>query len=219
MTELQGVLFDMDGTLCDTEPLWAAAEASIAAEFDAAWTDEDGMSLVGFDLLHAGAVMVERMGLPLSPEQVVARMVSHVAAGVRRLGTSWMPGATDLVTECNERGIPVGLATMSYRVIAESVVAAMPTGRFDAVVTGDQVANGKPAPDAYLRAAELLDVEPAACVAIEDSPSGAASAEAAGCLVLVVPNHVDVPLTSRRRHSPSLQEVTLDDLARVLTER
>lgn len=216
---LQGVLFDMDGTLCDTEPLWMAAESAIATEFGADWSAEDAMSLVGSDLLDAGAAMVARMRLPLHPHQVVARMVAHVADEVCRLGPSWMPGATELVAECNERGIPVGMATMSYRVIADGVVAAMPVGRFDAVVTGDQVANGKPAPDAYLRAAELLAVDPAGCVAIEDSPSGAASAEAAGCLVLVVPNHVDVPITAQRRHTRSLHGVTVDDLTRALTER
>lgn len=219
MTELQGVLFDMDGTLCDTEPLWIAAETALAREFGAEWTIDDGMRLVGFDLLEAGAYMVSRLGLPLTPEEVVARMVGHVADGVRRTGISWMPGATELVAACNDRGLPVGLATMSYRPIADAVVAGMPRGAFDAVVTGDEVAQGKPAPDAYLRAAELLGIEPGACVAIEDSPSGAAAAEAAGCMVVVVPNLVDVPLGPRRAHLSSLRGVTVDDLARTLTQR
>jgi HAD superfamily hydrolase (TIGR01509 family) len=216
---LQGVLFDMDGTLCDTEPLWVAAELSIAAEHRATWTVEDGMSLVGSDLLDAGAFMVQRMDLPLTAEEVVDRMVAHVADGVPREGATWMPGATELVAECNERGIPVGLATMSYRVIAQAVVGSMPRGRFDAVVTGDEVVRGKPAPDVYVEAARRLGVQPTRCVAIEDSPTGAAAAEAAGCLVLVVQNHVTVPLTPQRCEARSLMLVGVDALGRLLARR
>ena len=103
----------------------------------------------------------------------------------------------------------MALVTMSYIEIAGPIAAVLP---FDAVVTGDSVTHGKPHPEPYLRAAALLGVDPGECVAIEDSGTGAASANAAGCHVLVVPNYVNVADAPRRTHLSTLAGVTPDDL-------
>jgi HAD superfamily hydrolase (TIGR01509 family) len=130
-----------------------------------------------------------------------------------------MPGATELVEACNDAGIPTAMVTMSYRSFAGAVAEAMPRGRFDVLVTGDEVARGKPDPEPYLAAARALGVEPTGCVALEDSPTGARSAEAAGCLTVVVPNHVEVPTTPSMVTLPTLSGVAPESLAALLSER
>ncbi len=195
---LQAVLFDMDGTLCETEPAWMRAEQDMAMHYGATWTAEDGLALVGNSLIDSGVYMKRRMGLAQTPEEVVEELVDRVVAAIVEQGVEWRPGAVDLLTACNDAEIPTALVTMSYDRFASAVVKALPAGRFDVVVTGESVERGKPAPDAYLMAADLLGVEPSSTVAIEDSPPGAASAEAAGCVVVVVPNHVEIPQTAAR---------------------
>ncbi len=217
--QIQAVLFDMDGTLVDTEPAWGAAEQALAARYGAPWTHDDGLALVGNDLLASGAYIRRRMGLPLSPQQIVDELVSSVLPSLRSGGVRWQPGALDLLAECTRAGMPTALVTMSYRNLAGAVVDALPVGRFDALVTGEDVVDGKPAPEAYVRAAELLGVDVTASIAIEDSPTGAASAEAAGCLVITVPHAVPVPLTANRRELSTLSGVTLADLRRLAEQR
>jgi HAD superfamily hydrolase (TIGR01509 family) len=205
-------LFDMDGTLCETEPAWMHAEHAMAAQYGGVWTREDGLALVGRSLIDSGRYIKERMNLLQSAEEVVDELVDRVVAVITGDGVEWRPGAVELLQACNQAGIPTALVTMSYDRFADAIVKALPGGRFDAVVTGQSVERGKPEPDAYLMAADLLGVAPEACVAIEDSPTGAASAEAAGCRVLVVPNHVDVPLTPARVSVRSLAEVSIEHL-------
>jgi len=219
LSELQAVLFDMDGTLCDTEPSWIAAEHDLAARHGATWSEQDGLALVGRNLLDSGAYIKQRMGLPDSPAEVVDELIGGVIRKVRELGVPWMPGALELVEACNAAGVPTAMVTMSYRSFAGAIVEAMPRGRFDAVITGDEVDRGKPDPEPYLRAAEVLGVEPGGSIAIEDSPTGATSAEAAGCLVVVVPNHVEVPTTPTMVTLPTLSGVSPELLANLLSER
>lgn len=212
MSELRAVLFDMDGTLCDSEPAWIAAEQAMANRYDAEWTEEDGLHLVGSELIHSGAYIKDKMRLTQSPAEVVDELIGDVLRSVTRDGVDWRPGALDLVRGCNDAEIPTALVTMSYRNFADCVVAAMPYGRFDTVVTGDEVARGKPHPEPYLAAARGLGVDIDSCVAIEDSPTGAASAYAAGCLVIVVPNHVEVPLSDGMVERRSLAHLDVDGL-------
>jgi len=214
--QLEAVLLDMDGTLCDTEPAWMAAEWAIAKRYGADWSDEDALALVGFDLLDAGAYIKRRMGIDLSPAEIEDEMLAAVIAQIAESGVTWMPGALELVAACNEASVPTGLVTMSYRNLADAVVGAMPRGRFDTVVTGDEVTRGKPAPDPYLKAAAQLGTDAARCVAIEDSSTGSASAAAAGCAVLVVPNHVEVAIAGRMVRRTSLVELSLDDIHRLV---
>lgn len=209
MTSPAAVLWDLDGTLVDTEPLWMAAETALAARHGATWTEEDGLALVGSDLLEAARTIESIIGSGLAPEQIVDHLVAELGEAMRR-DQPWRPGAVELVRAVADAGIPQALVTMSYREIATPVIEALP---FDAVVTGDAVDHGKPHPEPYLLAARMLGVDPTDCLAVEDSATGAASADAAGCVVLVVPHMVVVPDGPRRRVAPSLAGLGVDDLA------
>jgi HAD superfamily hydrolase (TIGR01509 family) len=216
--KLAGVLLDLDGTLCDTETDWIAAEGDIAREYSAEWSEADALQIVGFDLHDAAAYVRDRMGLPLTVDETLDLMLDRVIARVRARGVDWRPGAVDLVAACNDDGIPVAVVTSSHKPFVAAILEAMPRGRFDAVVTGDVVPNGKPAPDPYLMGAEALGVDPSACVAIEDSPTGSQSAYAAGCAVVVVPNHVVVPLEPGMREISTLSGLNPQKLEGFLAE-
>lgn len=205
------VLWDMDGTLVDTEPYWIETEQELAHRHGATWTHDDAMALVGSDLMDSGVYIRERMGLDLSPREIVELLLDGVVRKVAR-EVPWRAGARELLSALGETGVPCALVTMSWRRFVEPVLEQLPAGSFAHVVTGDEVPRGKPHPDPYLRAATLLGLDPRACVAIEDSPTGAASAAAAGCPVLVVPHHVPVPPASRLSFADSLQGIAPADL-------
>jgi HAD superfamily hydrolase (TIGR01509 family) len=187
----------MDGTLVDTEPYWIEEEYALVEEYGGTWSREHALHLVGNDLLLSGEYIREHGGVPLEPAQIVERLLDGVIAHIRRR-VPWRPGAVELLAHLRAADVPCGLVTMSYERFVAPVLDALPDGAFAAVVTGDAVTVGKPHPEPYLTAAALLGVEPAACVAIEDSNTGAKSAVAAGCTVLVVPNHVPVLEGERR---------------------
>ena len=201
------VLWDMDGTLVDTEPYWHEAEFELAAEFGASWSEHHALALVGHNLIDSGHYIREHMGIPLDPAEIVERLLDGVVSRVSRR-VPWRPGARELLAALHEEGVPCGLVTMSYLRFVEPVLDELPTGSFATVVTGDAVDRGKPHPEPYETAARRLGVAPADCVAIEDSDTGARSAVAAGCTVLVVPHHVQVPEGPARVFTASLREVT-----------
>ncbi len=215
MTTPAAVLWDLDGTLVDTEPLWMAEEAALAAEHGVEWTEEDGLELVGNALLESGRILQRRLSSSLSPEQIVDRLVARLADSLRGR-IPWRPGLPELVERVAAAGVPQALVTMSYAVIAAPVADVLP---FDTVVTGDVVTRGKPDPEPYLQAARRLGVDPRDCLAVEDSPTGAASADAAGCVVLVVPHLVPVPETPRRVVRPDLTGLEAAELAEIWRSR
>jgi HAD superfamily hydrolase (TIGR01509 family) len=208
------VLFDMDGTLVDTEPYWIEAEYALVAEHGGSWSLEHALNLVGNDLLLSGEYIREHGGVDLDPAEIVDRLLDGVIARILK-SVPWRPGAVELLADLNATGVPCALVTMSYEKFVAPVLAAMPEGSFATVVTGDAVTVGKPHPEPYLTAAALLGVDPQDCLAIEDSNTGAKSAEAAGCTVLVVPNHVPVLEGERRVFRDSLvglDATTLSDV-------
>jgi HAD superfamily hydrolase (TIGR01509 family) len=212
---LQAVLWDMDGTLVDTEPLWIASEYELAEQHGATWSRQHALNLVGWDLLASGRYIRDHMALDMPAEEVVRLMLDRVVDGVRG-GVEYRPGALELLAEQRRAGIPAALVTMSYRRLADAVVAGLPAGTFSAVVVGDEVYHGKPHPEPYLTAAALVGAAPAHCVAIEDSTTGASSAQAAGCHVLAVPHHVPVAPAPGRTVAPSLAGLRLADLESML---
>jgi HAD superfamily hydrolase (TIGR01509 family) len=205
------VLWDMDGTLVDTEPYWIEVEFEIAARYGGTWSREHALNLVGNDLIESGRYIREHAGIDVEPAQIVEELLDGVTMRVEQ-EVPWRPGAVELLAELAEQGVPCALVTMSYRRFVAPILAALPAETFSAVVTGDAVTNGKPHPEPYLRAASLLGVEPGRCLAVEDSNTGARSAEAAGCTVLVVPNHVPVLEGERRIFADSLLGADLPGL-------
>lgn len=197
------VLWDLDGTLVDTEPYWIEAEFALAERYAGTWSQEHALRLVGRDLLDSGRYIRQHMGIDLAPEQVVEELLDDVVAHARR-EVPWRPGARELLASLVDAGVPCALVTMSYTRFVQPILEHLPDDTFAAVVTGDTVSRGKPHPEPYLTAARLLDVLASECLAIEDSPTGAESAEAAGCQVLVAPLHVPVPSGVGRVFTDSL---------------
>jgi HAD superfamily hydrolase (TIGR01509 family) len=191
------VLWDMDGTLVDTEPYWAVAELELAERYGGAWTAEQSLEIVGFDLMDAAVHIREGMGIEVPPEAIVEEMLDSVIAQVET-AVPWRPGARELLASLNAAGVPCALVTMSWTRFVKPILEELPDGTFAVVVTGDTVDRGKPHPEPYLTAARRLDVLAAECLAIEDSDTGATSAAAAGCTVLCAPLHVTVPPGPRR---------------------
>ena len=212
------VLWDMDGTLVDTEPSWIEVESALVAEHGGTWTTEDAIAMIGNSLLDSGRYLREHGGVDLPPEQIVEILLDGVVEHITQ-SVPWRPGARELLAALRAQGTPCALVTMSYERFVAPILAALPHGSFDVVVTGDAVSHGKPHPEPYLHAARLLGVDPDHCVAIEDSTTGTRSAEAAGCLVLVVENHVKVEPGARRVFRDSLEGLTPADLTSLAAQR
>ena len=207
------VLWDMDGTLVDTEPYWIDAEYALAERHGGTWSQEHALHLVGNDLLESGRYIRRHMEISLSPHRIVEELLDHVVTHVSR-DVPWRPGARELLASLRAAGVPCALVTMSYTRFVEPILAALPGDTFTTVVTGDAVDNGKPHPEPYLTAARLLDVLTSDCLAIEDSPTGAESASSAGCTVLCAPLHVTVPAGPGRVFVDSLAGLDASSLLR-----
>jgi len=207
------VLWDMDGTLVDTEPCWMAAEERLVHRFGGTWTQADAEAMVGLALLD-GAQVLAAHGVDLPAEQIVELLLDSVVEAVAE-GPIWRPGVLELLAALGDAGVPCALVTMSYRRFAEAVTAQMPVGAFAVVVTGEQVTHGKPHPEAYLLAARLLGVEVSRCVAIEDSVPGVGSAVASGARTLAVEHIVAVDDRPGLSRADSLTDVGLAELGRI----
>ena len=205
----------MDGTLIDSEPYWIEAEMNLAARFGVSWTHADALTLVGNPLDVSAQVLIDR-GVRLTAAEIIDSMVTEVATRAAVL-MPWVPEARALLNEVAQAGIPCALVTMSYGSFVDQFVEQA-GGVFAAVVTGDQVATGKPDPEAYLLAAERLGVEPTQCVAIEDSPVGIRAAHAAGAATIAVPRYTEDPGIEGVTVLTTLEGLGLQDLARVLCE-
>ncbi len=211
------VLWDMDGTLVDTEPYWFAAERDLVEEFGHGdWPNHLAEGMVGFDLLDGAAYLQERGGVELPAREIVDRLLDGVIARLHRR-IPWRPGARELLAELNDAGVPCALVTMSWRRFVDPVLAALPPGSFIASITGDEVpaGHGKPGPTPYVLGAEACGVAPEDCLAIEDSPTGVRSALAAGCRVLGVPNVTDLQPAQGLTLVDSLARIRSDDLDRL----
>ena len=212
MTLPAAVLWDMDGTLVDTEPYWIAAEHDIVEEHGGTWNDEFAHQLVGNDLMVSAAFIRDNSPITWEPVRIVDELLARVITRVQE-HVPWRPGARELLDALGAEGVPCALVTMSWRSLADAVVAALPEGTFATVVTGDEVAHGKPHPEPYHAAARLLGVLPEDCVALEDSPTGVRSAVAAGVPTVAVPHVVAVPAMAGAVHLDTLAGLTPAGLA------
>ena len=216
MSPLGAVLFDMDGLLVDTEPVWTVAEIELAGRLGGLFTDELKATIVGTRLEAAVTTFLTWYAAPSGPDAVAAtsrwlldRMVQLFGEGVTP-----MPGAVELLAALRAAGVPVALVSSSYRVLVDAVLATG-LGPFDVTVAGDEVVGGKPDPEPYLLACARLGVRPSQAVVLEDSPAGVRSGERAGCAVVAVPSVVGVhfePAPGRLVRS-SLAGLTLRELA------
>ncbi|HET6734819.1 HAD family hydrolase [Mycobacterium sp.] len=217
---MQAVLFDMDGTLVDSEKLWDVSLAALYTELGGTLTPQVRASMVGGSAEDTIRTVYTDLGLAMDPVAMADsdRWLHEYTAELFAGGLPWCDGAQELLEALAAEGTPMALVTNTQRALTESALNSIGRHYFSATVCGDEVPSGKPAPDPYQRAAALLDLPPSACLAIEDSVTGTTAAEGAGCPVLVVPNDVAVPPGPRRRHISSLAEVAVTDLRQVFAE-
>jgi HAD superfamily hydrolase (TIGR01509 family) len=205
----EGVMFDMDGLLIDSEPLWLEAETAVMARLGADWTTADQAQLLGGSLVRTVRYLLGKATRPASPGQVAEWLMTRVTELIRDRGVPLRPGARELLAEVAAAGLPHALVTSSERGFMDAVLAR--TGlRFDVLVCADDVSMTKPDPEPYLLAAKLLGADPARCVALEDSPNGVASAQAAGCRVIAVPSLIPIEPAPGRTVVGSLAELRAD---------
>ena len=212
------VLFDMDGTLIDSEHHWLSSEQELAASWGASWTSDDGEALIGVSLYQSTQLIKEKLGIDLTPGEISEILTDAV---IQKLDAEivWRPGVLELMADLKANGVKTALVTMSMRRMALSVAARLPVGQFDVVVAGDDVTNGKPHPEPYLLAAEQLGVDIKDCIALEDSVTGLTSAEASGAIAIGIPNIVQLPEQEGRLIWPTLQGVNVETLAGLHKEK
>ncbi|MFI7068196.1 HAD family hydrolase [Kribbella sp. NPDC050124] len=213
---LQAVLWDMDGTLVDSEKVWAEVQIELLASLGAVWTVEDCMTLVGSDLRDAVKVWMARIpdGV-ITADELAERMFGAVVDALR-VEVEFRPGAFELLQALRKAEVPCALVSASYRVMIDAVLTHLPPDPFDVIVAGDEVVNGKPHPEPYLTAAAKLGVDPAQCVVIEDSNTGTEAGTAAGAYVVAVPQWVTIPEAPRRLVLDSLEPITPETLSTLL---
>ncbi|OBC07742.1 HAD family hydrolase [Mycobacterium sp. 852013-50091_SCH5140682] len=217
---MKAVLWDMDGTLVDSEKLWDVSMHALYARMGAVLTPEVRESTLGGSSESVMQIVYDDVGLDPDPVAMAesADWLHDYTGDLFEQGLPWRPGAQELLDALLTAGIPMALVTNTRRDLAERALKSIGRHYFSVTVCGDEVPSGKPAPDPYLRAAELLGLPARRCLAIEDSVTGTASAEAAGCPVLVVPNDMAVPDGPRRRHVESLSRLDVAGLQAIHAE-
>jgi HAD superfamily hydrolase (TIGR01509 family) len=206
----------MDGTLVDSEKVWTISLADTAQWLGGELSTEAREAMVGSNMARSLALMFDDLGLDRDPERIAqaGRYLTDRTGELFAAGLEWRPGALDALRMVRAAGWPTALVTNTLRTLTEKALDSIGREHFTVTVCGDEVPHGKPDPDPYLRAAELLGVAARSCLAVEDSPTGATAAERAGCAVLVVPCDVAVPAGPRRVHRASLLGLTPDDIHR-----
>ena len=219
---LKAALWDMDGTIVDTERYWIEAEHALVAAHGGEWSHEKAMQLVGQSLVFSAGILQEA-GVELEVREIIDTLTGHVVSLVRE-SVPWRPGARELLDELHTAGVRCALVTMSEAPLAREIVASLPKPYFEFLVTGDTVTQGKPHPEAYLKAVELLqqhdpELDHRHCVALEDSAPGVAAAVASGVVTVAIPHIVPLPDDPRRATWDTLAGRTVADLEELVTLR
>lgn len=197
---ISGVLFDMDGLLVDTEPLWLVAERATMRELGASWTHEDQLAILGGPLEQAARYMVATSGTSLDARAVGEMLIAHMLDLLATAEIPLQPGALALLVDVADRGLPRALVSASLRPLVDRVLGALAregVPPFPVTVAGDEVDRTKPAPTPYLRAAQLLGIDITRAVVLEDSPNGVQAGWASGATVVAVPHVVRIPPRER----------------------
>lgn len=210
------VLWDLDGTLLDSEKLWDIPLYELTEKLGGQLSLETRQAMVGTNVKVTLRLLFAEVGIPEpSQEQLAdgAAWIDRRMAEVFRQDLPWRPGAAAALAAVHAAGLPMALVTSTERGLTEIALDTIGRSLFTVTVCGDEVDGlNKPHPEPYRKACRLLSVDPRRCVAIEDSPTGTASAVAAGCTVLVVPCDVEVEPGERRVFRTSLEGLTVADL-------
>ena len=211
------VLFDMDGTLVDTEPMWQRTEQVIMAEYGATWTDDDQALSLGGSTERVTNYMADLIAATgqarPNPEELAAQFLDRMSQSLRTTPPPVQPGVQRLLQQVRESGIPTALVSSSQRVLMDAVLDSIGRNWFDLTISANDVQRHKPDPQPYLQAAQQLGVDPNWALALEDSPTGAESAQRAGAFVVGVEHMAKIESGPRRRVEQSLADVELSTLA------
>jgi len=205
------VLWDMDGTLIDSEPYWLASESAFASAHDSNWGHDDGLGVIGMSLYESSKLLKDRVGSSLETQQIIDQITDGVLLQLEKL-IPWRPGARELLRLLKENKIKTALVTGSMHRMAQKVADQIGFEAFDVIIGGDDVVKGKPNPESYLTAAHMLGVDPTHCVAFEDSLTGITAAEAAGTKAVGIAHIVEIPMSEGRILWPTLEGVSINDL-------
>lgn len=190
------VLFDMDGTLVDSEPLWLDAEVEVMTSLGAEWTSIDQEICLGGPLERVTSHMRQRAGTSIPDEEIGDMLLDAMEFRLRRTPPTWRPGAQELLRQCHAMALPTALVSASWTrliaAVAERIESELGASAFSVVVAGDDVTHSKPHPEPYATAARLLSTSTESCLALEDSPTGVTSARDAGCRVVAIPHLASV---------------------------
>lgn len=206
----EAILWDMDGTIIDSEEYWIVAETELVELFGGSWTHEQGLALVGNGLGKTAEVL-QNTGVTLTSDEIIQTLTTRVLEQLE-VAIPWRPGAPELMQEFHRLGIPQAMVTMSIERMARAVARLIPENPLTVVVAGDNVINPKPDPEAYLRAADDLGVNVARCIAFEDSPAGCTSASRATAFTIGVKNIVDLDNAPLDVYLQSLAGVSAEDI-------
>ena len=213
-SQLRGVLFDMDGTIIDSEPYWMRAERELVESFGGTWGEQQAYALVGSGLWNSASLLISA-GVELEHEVIIDKLSARVREQISE-SVPWRPGARELMAEILQAGLPMALVTMSIGLNARAVSAALDRelGQkvFSAIISADDVERPKPDPAAYLAGAAAIGVDISDTLSFEDSSYGAASAFSAGSITIGIPLHVEIPQGSTHEQWESMAGTGLNDL-------
>ncbi|MEU4244153.1 HAD family phosphatase [Actinoplanes sp. NPDC026619] len=213
------MLFDMDGTLVDSEKVWEIALHELAAWAGGTLSPKARAAMVGGSMKQSMQIFRDDLGQPDRPEEADVKWLTSRVFNLFREGLVWRPGAAELLRAVKLAGLPTALVTSTGRILVEAALDTLGRENFDVVVCGDEVSMPKPDPEPYKTAAALLGVPIDQCVAIEDSPTGVASALASGAVVLAVPAELELPPTDGVHLRRSLVGVDPAYLTQLLVSR
>ncbi|KUN17915.1 hydrolase [Streptomyces corchorusii] len=214
---LQAVLLDMDGTLVDTEGFWWDVEVEVFATLGHTLDESWRHVVVGGPMTRSAGFLIEATGADITLAELSVLLNEGFEDRIGRT-LPLMPGASRLLGELHLHGVPTALVSASHRRIIDRVLSVLGPHHFSLSIAGDEVSRTKPFPDPYLLAAAGLGADPARCAVIEDTATGVAAAEAAGCRVVAVPSVAPIGPAERRTVVSSLEEVDLAFLRGLMTE-